>query len=193
MARNVKPPSRSQLRIIGGEWRSRRIEFAGDGSIRPTPDRLRETLFNWLMPMLDGARCLDLFAGSGALGLEALSRGASHCTFIERDARHAEMLRQSLKLLGGGDRASVYSTDAGAFLAQAINTYDLVFIDPPYQQQLIETILPALPARLSADHRVFVEHAVGETLHWPTGWDVLKTTRVGIATAELLCYTPAAT
>lgn len=187
-----KPPPPSRLRIIGGEWRSRRFEFAGDDSIRPTPDRLRETLFNWLMPMLDGARCLDLFAGSGALGLEALSRGAAYCDFVERDARHAQQLRQILQTLDATPRASVHSVDARAFIAQASARYDIVFIDPPYHQQLIESVLPQMPARLSALHRVFVEHADTETLQWPAGWHSLKVTRAGQAAGELVRWeTPA--
>ncbi|MGB5133433.1 MAG: RsmD family RNA methyltransferase, partial [Steroidobacteraceae bacterium] len=100
----------NELRIIGGEWRGRRIRFAAPG-IRPTPDRVRETLFNWLAPFVEGSRCLDLFAGSGALGLEALSRGAAAATFVESDRLAAERLRETISGLGA-ERAVIVQADA---------------------------------------------------------------------------------
>ena len=104
------------LRIIGGEWRGRRIRFPGTAGIRPTPDRVRETLFNWLAAVVPGSRCLDLFAGSGGLGLEALSRGAREATFVERDRRNAARLSETVALLAPG-RAAVVVADALAWLA----------------------------------------------------------------------------
>src|SRR5690554_7493937 len=104
--------NRSSLRIIGGEWRGRRLQFTEIEGLRPTSDRVRETLFNWLMPVLPGARVLDLFAGSGALGLEALSRGAATATLVERDPALATALAQVAARLPGGEAATVVEADA---------------------------------------------------------------------------------
>ncbi|MBL8200912.1 MAG: 16S rRNA (guanine(966)-N(2))-methyltransferase RsmD [Chromatiales bacterium] len=132
------PPG--SVRIIGGSWRGRRIEVLDGAELRPTPDRVRETLFNWLMPVLPGARCLDLYAGTGALGLEALSRGADECWFVERDARVASALEATLlRLIGQGAtgaapaRGRVLATDAPRWLDRPpLNTFAVVFLDPPY-------------------------------------------------------------
>ena len=104
----------NQLRIIGGEWRGRKLRFPDVAGLRPTTDRVRETLFNWLAPVIHGARCLDLFAGSGALGLEALSRGASSVVFIDSDRRAVQSLRENLALLKEG-RGEVLQSDALSF------------------------------------------------------------------------------
>jgi 16S rRNA (guanine(966)-N(2))-methyltransferase RsmD len=106
-----------QVRIIAGEWRGRRLSVATREGLRPTGDRVRETLFNWLAPHVPGARCLDLFAGSGALGIEALSRGAAHCLFVDNDAAVATTLRGELDLLGAGKRATLRRAPAHAVLA----------------------------------------------------------------------------
>jgi 16S rRNA (guanine966-N2)-methyltransferase len=158
----------SQLRLIGGRAKGRKIEFRGAPGLRPTPDRLRETLFNWLqMPILD-ACCLDLFAGSGALGIEALSRGARWVDFVEADASVAGCITENLTRLGWQAQAQVYSqlfqpdwSGVGTAL------YDVVFLDPPYQAGLL---LPALTwlkvsGRLAADALVYVEcEAVDQAL-----------------------------
>lgn len=134
-----------QLRIIAGEWRSRRLPVPDAPGLRPTPDRVRETLFNWLAAMLPGARCLDLFAGSGALGLEALSRGAGHCLFVESSRSVAAQLSRNIEVLGATDRARVHCGDALALLAGPPDRpYDLVFLDPPFNQQWVIRCLPAL-------------------------------------------------
>jgi 16S rRNA (guanine966-N2)-methyltransferase len=127
-----------QLRIIGGMWRSRRLRFLTDAEIRPTPDRVRETVFNWLQEVVPGARCLDLFAGSGGLGLEALSRGAAHVTLIDQDARVIEQLQENLTLLGARN-AELVCSDAFKFLAAHHSTqpFDIVFMDPPYRDHLL--------------------------------------------------------
>jgi 16S rRNA (guanine966-N2)-methyltransferase len=125
------------LRIIAGEWRGRRIAFADVPGLRPTPDRVRETLFNWLQPYLPGARCLDLFAGSGALGLEALSRGASEAVMVESNRRAAEALAAAAAELGARG-ARVARRDVNEFLrGRPQAEYDLVFLDPPYRQGLV--------------------------------------------------------
>jgi 16S rRNA (guanine966-N2)-methyltransferase len=128
------------VRIIGGRWRGRRIEIVAGAEIRPTPDRVRETLFNWLMPVLPGARCLDLYAGTGVLGLEALSRGAAESWFVERDARAASSIEASLRRFSGPEAGSpeastgrVLATDAMRWLATPPpRTFSVVFLDPPY-------------------------------------------------------------
>src|SRR5690606_11919673 len=121
--------------IIGGTWRGRRLAVAGGPALRPTPDRIRETLFNWLAPALPGARCLDLFAGTGVLGLEALSRGAAEAWLVERDPVAAAALRSSVATLGAPAR--ILATDAWTLLAtppaEAAGRFHVVFLDPPYE------------------------------------------------------------
>ena len=124
------------VRIIGGDWRGTRLPVADRDGLRPTADRVRETLFNWLQPMLPGARVLDLFAGTGALGLEALSRGAREAVLVERDPQLAEGLRQLVARLPGGDRAQVVCADALAWLRTAPGGFDLAFVDPPFAGDL---------------------------------------------------------
>jgi len=125
-----------QLRIIGGMWRGRKLRFPPSPEIRPTPDRVRETLFNWLGTRVSGARCLDLFAGSGALGLESLSRGAAHVTFVERDAAAVRELRARLSEWGASG-AQVEQGDALHFLAGTGGPFDIVFLDPPFDSDFL--------------------------------------------------------
>lgn len=121
------------LRIIGGDWRGRRLEFPSSPNLRPTGDRIRETLFNWLAAEVSGSRCLDLFAGSGALGLEALSRGARHCTFLETSSAAIEGINAHLSLLNAVDRGRVINTNA---LSWRDDPFDIVFVDPPFSDNL---------------------------------------------------------
>jgi 16S rRNA (guanine966-N2)-methyltransferase len=132
MQRRSSKASASQLRIIGGQWRGRKLSFPSRPGLRPTADRVRETLFNWLSPQLIGARCLDLFAGSGALGIEALSRGAAHCDFIDSDTVTLRAIEQHLLTLDARDRASVICGAATDQLNLAKTTWDIVFVDPPF-------------------------------------------------------------
>jgi 16S rRNA (guanine966-N2)-methyltransferase len=134
------------LRIIGGEWRGRRIRFPPVPGIRPTPDRVRETLFNWLMTAVAGSRCLDLFAGSGALGLEALSRGAARVTFVERDRAAVRSLRETVAMLAPG-RSVVAEADALAFLAGPPEPQDIAFLDPPFGTSMLAKALELLDGR----------------------------------------------
>lgn len=152
----------SVLRIIGGEWRGRKIAFPQHPDLRPTGDRVRETLFNWLAPQLAGARCLDLFAGSGILGIEALSRGAAHCDFFDNRPETARNISQQLANLGADSRASVQCSDALALLAQGAAPWDIIFIDPPFDSALGEPSLRAL--------------ALHGSLH-QTSWVYLETRR----------------
>ncbi len=130
----AKPPpgSRNFVRIIGGSWRGRRVSFPDAPGLRPTPDRVRETLFNWLQSSIVDSRCLDLFAGSGALGLEALSRGAREVVFVERDQLTARALQAELKRLGGTPKARVMELGAARFLRSPGEPFDVVFLDPPF-------------------------------------------------------------
>ncbi len=132
------------MRIIGGTWRGRKLPIADLEGLRPTGDRLRETLFNWLAAEAPGARCLDLFAGAGALGFEALSRGAAHCDFVELQAPAAKQLRANIELLGCEDRAEVWQGDALALVPDLPGPYDLIFLDPPFADTLHERALDAL-------------------------------------------------
>ncbi|MGH8275425.1 MAG: 16S rRNA (guanine(966)-N(2))-methyltransferase RsmD, partial [Steroidobacteraceae bacterium] len=124
------------LRIIGGTWRGRKLRFPAAALIRPTPDRVRETLFNWLGARVPAAHCLDLFAGSGALGLEALSRVAAQVTFVERDAAAVRELRARL-VEWGAQGAQVERADALRFLAGPARPFDLAFLDPPFASRLL--------------------------------------------------------
>lgn len=135
------------LRIIGGQWRSRRLRFTPGEGLRPTADRTRETLFNWLAPVIRGARCADLFAGSGALGLEALSRGAGHCDFVETNPTAAGVLVNHLRELDALDRGACYRQSAQSFLREATEAYDVVFIDPPFGQGLAAACCELLASR----------------------------------------------
>ena len=130
-----RPDDMGSLRIIGGSWRGRKLQFPLSEGLRPTGDRIRETLFNWLAPTIEGARCLDLFAGSGALGLEALSRGAASCTFVENAHSAAEVIRQHLQKLdaNGGD---VSQMSALRWLENSTENFDIIFLDPPFSAGL---------------------------------------------------------
>jgi len=171
------------LRIIGGTWRGRKLRFPASAAIRPTPDRVRETLFNWLGAATHGARCLDLFAGSGALGLEALSRGAAQVSLVEKDRRAAaaiEAVAREWQETG----AEVVNADALSWLAQAAGTkpYDVVFLDPPYDSSLLSASAAALVSGklLAADARVYVEHRGREPLpSLPDGWQNIRDGRAG--------------
>ena len=149
---------RNRVRIIGGEWRSRLVRFPGTPGLRPTPDRVRETLFNWLGQRLNGLSCLDLFAGSGALGFEALSRGAARTVMIERDRQTVEALREAARELDASG-AEVVAADSIAWLGRGTEKFDVVFVDPPYASDLATQALAKLGPRLNPGARVYVESA----------------------------------
>src|SRR5690606_30100363 len=140
----MAPTARNRLRIVGGTWRSRVLTFPDALGLRPTPDRVRETLFNWLGQDLTGRRCLDLFAGSGALGFEALSRNAAHVDMVERARSVHAFLRRSAETLQAGARLHLVLADALEFLRAAQGQYDVVFLDPPYDSALLVPALRAL-------------------------------------------------
>jgi 16S rRNA (guanine966-N2)-methyltransferase len=185
-----------KLRIIGGAFRSRVVEFDAAPGVRATPDRVRQTLFDWLTPVIEGARCVDLFAGSGALGLEALSRGAAHVTFVETGAAQAAAIRAALATLKVGDRATVVQGDALGFLsldtrpaaATRDERFEIAFLDPPFDAGLLVPALAALPRALSADPRVYAEwHRTG-ALPWPAGYSVLREKKAGQVSYALATY-----
>jgi len=160
-----------KVRIIGGRWRGTRLDVADAPGLRPTSDRVRETLFNWLQPVLPGARVLDLFAGSGALGLEALSRGAAAAVLVERDAKLAASLRATVARLQGGEAASVVQADAMAWLhGQPDGGFDLAFVDPPFDSNFWGGVLPALTPKLSAAGWLYVESAPEAAAAPPPEW-----------------------
>jgi len=175
----MKRPS-GKLRIIGGEYRSRIIAFAAAPGVRATPDRVRQTLFDWLAPVIDGARCVDLFAGSGALGLEALSRGAAHVTFVETGAKQVAAIRAALATLGAGARATVVQGDAIACLRSAPeNSFEIAFLDPPFDSGLLAPALEALPRVLCADARVYAEWHRDGALPWPAAYAPIREKKAG--------------
>lgn len=167
---------KNRVRIIAGQWRSRIVKFPPAAQLRPTPDRVRETLFNWLGQRLDGMACVDLFAGSGALGFEALSRGARRVVMVERDRAVAQALRTSARELQA-EGADVVEGDALRYLAGAGEKFDVAFVDPPYASDLALQALRALPARLNAGARVYVESALPIAPEPP--WRVLREDRAG--------------
>ena len=168
--------SRNRVRIIGGQWRSRLVQFPDAPGLRPTPDRVRETLFNWLGQRLDGLACLDLFAGSGALGFEALSRGARRVVMVERERTTAAALRASALKLQASN-LDIVESDALRFLARGAERFDVVFVDPPYGENLVPVVLEQLAPNLEAGARVYAESA--QALDLPAGWRTLREDRAG--------------
>jgi 16S rRNA (guanine966-N2)-methyltransferase len=168
--------NRNRVRIIGGEWRSRLLRFPPAAHLRPTPDRVRETLFNWLGQRLDGLECLDLFAGSGALSFEALSRGAARAVMVETDRAVAQALRDNAKSLGA-EGAEVVQRDALSYLMHASDAFDVAFVDPPFASDLARRAMDQLPPRLRPGARVYVESATPLAL--PPPWTALREDRAG--------------
>ncbi len=175
---------RFEVRIIGGDWRGRKLHFPPAAGLRPTPDRVRETVFNWLQFELAGTRCLDLFAGSGALGLEALSRGAAEVVFVERDPVAARSIGEMLVQLRC-DRGRVENIDAFAWLERATRPsrpFDTVFLDPPYGEKWLPGLTATLERGgwLAPDARIYLEDAAanGEPM-LPAGWTLVRSKRAG--------------
>lgn len=164
------PAATGTVRIVGGHWRGTRLPVADREGLRPTADRVRETLFNWLQPMLPGARVLDLFAGTGALGLEAVSRGAREAVLVERDPALAASLRAVVARLPDGDRVRVANEDALAWLRRSDARFDLAFVDPPFAAGLWAPVLAALPEHLADAAWLYVESPADAAPDPGAGW-----------------------
>jgi 16S rRNA (guanine966-N2)-methyltransferase len=171
-----------RLRIVAGKWRSRLLPVVAEVGLRPTPERVRETLFNWLAPNIEGRRCLDLFAGSGALGLEALSRGASSVIFVEKSPAAAKMLGDNIARLDAGG-ASLRYDDALQFVqSAAAGPFDIVFLDPPFAEDLLEDLcrLLAGSGMLAPGARVYLEQERRQArAELPAGWQIEKENSAG--------------
>lgn len=172
---------KGQIRIIGGEWRGRRIKVPNIPDLRPTPDRVRETLFNWLSHVMPGAYCLDAFAGSGALGFEALSRGAKHVVMVDASPEVVLLLKEEL-LIFKANNAEVYRANVPQQLKKPEHPFDIVFLDPPYSQDLLlpccayleEHSFLAKHAYIYLEAKSFLEEAV-----LPANWTVIKSKKAG--------------
>ena len=178
-----------QLRIIGGQWRGRKLQFPDRPGLRPTGDRIRETLFNWLGRHLQTAKCLDLFAGSGALGIEALSRGAAHCDFVDADLEAITAVGHHLNTLDASEYSVVSCDMAERYLRQTTRTWDIVFVDPPFDARLGESTLTLLAdsERLAEASRVYFETSRSQPEPVPAGlYDVLREKTTGDVCYRLL-------
>jgi 16S rRNA (guanine966-N2)-methyltransferase len=179
----------NQVRIIGGEWRSRRISFPDHEGLRPSADRVRETLFNWLGQDLGGRRCLDLFAGSGALGFEALSRGAACVVMVEKSREVSAALRRNADLLKAKN-LQLHCADALEFAtaatADAAARFDVVFLDPPFRSSLLEQVLPRVAPLLRPGAQVYVESAAAFVPDG--GWQIVRHGRAGQVYYTLVNY-----
>ena len=186
MARRTRKADKAskpgRLRIVAGIWRSRLLDIADVPGLRPTSERIRETLFNWLQPHLEGARCLDLFAGTGALGLEALSRGAASAVFVENSSRAVATLRSNIAALDAAG-AEVRQSDALDFLATADNAaFDIVFLDPPFAADNAADLcrLLAGSSKIAAGALIYLEEdRARPEIELPGGWQQLKTKNSG--------------
>jgi 16S rRNA (guanine(966)-N(2))-methyltransferase RsmD len=166
----------NRVRIIGGQWRSRLIAFPTHAGLRPTPDRVRETLFNWLGQDLTGKSCLDLFAGSGALGFEAASRGAVRIVLVDRDRAVCAALNKSARVLGA-NQVSVLCEEARAFLTRDQRKFDVIFVDPPYAGEELTHCVPQLSAHLNDEGVLYIESDSRIVL--TQEWQVLREARAG--------------
>lgn len=172
---------KNELRIIGGLWRGRKLRFPDSEGLRPTPDRVRETLFNWLGQDLEGLSCLDLYSGSGALGLEAASRGARRVVLVEQDTQACAALRQNCALLEAR-QAEIIPAEVSRFLAGPTQRFDVVFLDPPFRKGLIAPACHALEAGgwLEAGARIYLEAEKSLALDGlPQNWRILRGKQAG--------------
>ena len=178
MARSKnKQPRQSELRIVGGKWRSRKLSFTPTQSLRPTADRIRETLFNWLAPAIIGARCVDLFAGSGALGLEALSRGAAHCDFVDTSKSVQQQILQHLETLQARSHGHCFVDSAQNYLSNEKTPVDIAFIDPPFALGMAGPVCRSLSSSglLAREAWVYVETPKTEDLaELPANWSLYR-------------------
>lgn len=172
-----------RVRIVGGAWRGRRIALSQGSELRPTPDRVRETLFNWLGQRLDGAACLDLYAGSGVLGFEAASRGAARVVLVERDRGALAALHSTRTALDARD-VEIVAGDALRYLERVDVRFDVVFLDPPFRQNAWPALFERLPRCLAPGARVSLEASVPQDA--PQGWRELRRLRAGQVSLQLM-------
>ncbi len=171
-----------KVRIIGGKWRSRQLMFPAVNALRPSPDAVRETLFNWLAPTITGARCLDLYAGSGALGFEAVSRGAVSAVLIEKNAKVAQALRKNQTLIDTQNQISVTQCAAVQYISTATANFDLVFLDPPFATDELEKACYQLQKHglIAANGVIYLERASDRKLvYLPETWREIKSAQRG--------------
>lgn len=178
---------RHSLRIIGGKWKGHRLKVPSSKAIRPTPDAVRETLFNWLGSSVAGAKVVDLFAGTGSLGFEALSRGAAHATFVEKNRRSVSMLRKACEKFDlDATEASVISANSIGWLKSSNSKWDIVFVDPPFgRTELYQKVLADLLTRLSPESIVYIEFSKRSTID-RLDYNMWKSSVTGEVQFELL-------
>jgi 16S rRNA (guanine966-N2)-methyltransferase len=176
-------PARNAVRIIGGTWRRRLIRFPDVPDLRPTPDRVRETVFNWLGQDLTGLACLDLFAGSGALGFEAASRGASSVILVEPNTRACAALVDNARMLGAA-QVKVHKGDALEFLSRDGQAFDVVFLDPPFRRGVDPALLERIALRMRERAKLYVESDAA--FAGAAGWQVYREARAGKVYYRLL-------
>ena len=176
----------NEVRIISGKWGRRKLAFPTTPSLRPTPDRARETLFNWLAPHIEGTRCLDLFAGSGALGFEALSRGAASATLIDDDPAVVRALQENARKLGAAN-CTIVKSSALVYLQRRADAWDIVFLDPPFATGLLVQCLDSLSAgpHLHQDSIVYLEFNNRDAPDLAQ-WQTIKLSRTGIVQSMLV-------
>ncbi|TDO97583.1 16S rRNA (guanine(966)-N(2))-methyltransferase RsmD [Marinomonas balearica] len=184
---NAVTSKNAKLRIIGGDWRSRQLPIPEVEGLRPTPDRVRETVFNWLNFDVAGAHCADLFCGTGALGLEALSRGAASCTFVDANRSASQQLKNNLNTLNATN-GEVHFTNALSYLDQENSRpLDIVFLDPPFRKGWLEQILPLLEEKkwLAQKALIYIERESENSPNFPSHWRLLKEKSAGQLTYAL--------
>lgn len=177
-----RPGNSNQLRVIGGRWRGRKLRFAEGRGLRPTPDRVRETLFNWLMPHLPGARCLDLFTGSGALAFEALSRGAAQVVMIDNNARVVSQIRENLSLLENVNTELIQADSVKWLKQDATHTFNIVFLDPPYTDKVLPECINLLEQGnwLANNAWIYIELPANDDLpELPDNWQWYRNKNAG--------------
>lgn len=178
-------PPRGKIRIIGGQWRSRLLTFPERPDLRPTANRIRETVFNWLGQDLSDLTCLDLFAGSGALGFEAASRGAALVVMVDIDAGNVQALRENKEKLQAG-QVELVTVDAFKFLNSDTRTFDVIFLDPPYRAELTDQIMPLLPPHLKQNGLVYAE--ANRDWVMDQQWRIFRSARAGTVHYKLMEY-----
>jgi 16S rRNA (guanine966-N2)-methyltransferase len=180
-----KQKTQTGVRIIGGSLKRSKLEVLERGGLRPTPARVRETLFNWLMPAIPGAEIVDCFAGTGVLGLEALSRGASRCIFLEKDPAIARQIEANLRRFQRLDQSSILITNTFNVSAEIFNTADVIFADPPFHHGMTQEFLTWIRDKVQPDSRLAIECGKDEVLNL-NGFEVIRELKAGMDWLRLL-------